>query len=51
MSLTVGVASNRFRAVTEAYEASYVGIRIFAPLYLLYVLGVQLCGSLVYLYL
>lgn len=50
MSLTFGVASNRFRSLTEAYEASYFGIRVFAPLYLLYVLSVQLYSSLVYLY-
>lgn len=50
MSLTFGVASNRFRSLAEAYEASYSGIRVFAPLYLLYVLSVQLYSSLVYLY-
>ena len=50
MSLTFGVVSNRFRSLTEVYEASYFGIRVFAPLYLLYVLAVQLYSSLVYLY-
>lgn len=50
MSLSFGVMSHRLRNLEDVYHAAYYGVKMMAPLFLLYVLAVQLYSSVIYLF-
>lgn len=49
MSLSYGLMSERLHGVVSVFDAMTEGIKVASPLFLLYVLAVQLCSSIVYL--
>lgn len=51
MSLTFGMMSNRLRGLVDVCDATCYGIRLAAPLFVVYVLMAQLFGSIMYLFL
>lgn len=51
MSISYGLMSDRLKSLEDVYGAASYGIRMLAPLYLLYILFVQLSSSIAYLFL
>lgn len=49
MSLSYGLMSERLHGMVSIFDAMTEGIKVASPLFLLYVLAVQLCSSIVYL--
>lgn len=49
MSLSYGLMSERFHGLVSVFDAMTEGIKVASPLFLLYVLVVQLYSSIVYL--
>lgn len=49
MGVSYGWMSERFRSVTDIYAAMNSGLRLLSPLFLFYVLGMQLYRSVMYL--
>lgn len=50
VSISYGVVSDRLKCLEEVYSAASYGIRMLAPLFLLYILFVQVYSSILYLF-
>jgi len=50
VSISYGVVSDRLKSLEDVYSAASYGIRLLAPIFLLYILFVQVYSSIVYLF-
>lgn len=50
ISVTFGLMSERFKGLEDIYDATCYGIKVAAPLFMIYVLVAQLYASIVYLF-